>query len=383
MKQLFIFATLAFLQCESLKIFEFSSSLEDNSRVIVTNNAPTPTKFTLCMDFYSRMDPARKLLTSKGEDIEIQIGAGGYIIYILVGGIWYLAVPESPPWVDTVTWATICVSYNSEDQAVTVAFRNNIIFAETEAYEERELSDNFLRELSLGEKNKEFQFIGDITRVNIWSTIFDEEVMKNITDCGASSYKETPDILNWDEADITVEGDVIEKEVDEYPCTFANNNIHDVLMPIPAESMFEALKTCKVLGGDLNFPLTLEEVEPLLASIRPKMLQSSCKSFLWSNYFKNEYVGNNWTVYESSNTYSYPPFKYPGWMEFAAGQPNGREYETCAGISLAQGKQNLFHDLDCYKEDYCYSCRQDVAAISFITSIITSLLDLRKSPIIS
>ena len=128
-------------------------------------------------------------------------------------------------------------------------------------------------------------------------------------------------------------------------------------MPISSETMFEALKTCKILGGKLNFPFTEEEVDPFIENAKSKLSQSECKSYVWSNYYKNSYADNNWTVYESESTYLYPPFQYPGWLEYAVGQPNGREYESCAGISLDTDKPNLVHDLDCYKKDYCYSCR--------------------------
>ena len=189
---------------------------------------------------------------SKEEDIEIRVSESAYRFYIRVTGIWYLVIPEDPAWVDTVTWQSICVSYNSRDQAVTVAFRNRIIFTEKQEFPNRKLSGTFLKELSLGEKDSEFEFIGDITRVNIWSKVLDEETLKNITNCGSSYYSDVPDLLNWDNVEVTVQGDIIQKNVEDYPCNSASNNVHDVLMPISSESIFEALKTCKILGGKLN-----------------------------------------------------------------------------------------------------------------------------------
>ena len=346
-----------FMKSQGLKIFEFSSSLQENSKVVIGSDAPSPAHFSLCMDFYSRLDTVRRLLKSNGEDLEIQIDEGGYYIYVLVAGIWYLVIPESPAWVDTVTWESICVAFNSENQAVTVAFRGSIIFTDKQEYPDRKLSSDFLKDIVLGERNSDFKFIGDITRVNIWSKVLDDEELENITNCGSSSFKETPDILHWDDVEVTVQGDIVGKVVNKYPCTSASNNVHDVLMPAPAESMYHAVQTCKVLGGKLYFPSKAEELEPFMKEISLKLAQSSCKSFVWSNFVKNEYAGNNWTVYESSNTWRHPPFHYPGWMEFSVGQPNGREYEGCAGISLNPDKPNLIHDLQCSKKEYCYSCR--------------------------
>ena len=346
------------LNFQGLKVFEFSTSLQDKSRVTIINDAPTPENFTLCMDFYSRLDTYRRLLKSReSSDIEILIDTGGFIIYVKVAGIWYLAVPESPGWVDSVKWETICTSYNSKTQAVTVGFRNSIIFTEEKIIPNRTLSGKFLKDLTLGEKDSAYHFAGDITRVNIWSKVLDLQTLKNITNCGSSNYDELPDILNWDTVEVTVEGGVLEKDIDEYPCTSGSNDVHDILMPESADSMYEAIKTCKVLGGNLHFPFQEDEVSPFLDKVKLKLAESECDTFIWSKYYKNEYADNNWTVYESESTYWYPPFEYAGWLDFAIGQPNGKHFQSCAGISLDQYEPNLVYDLDCSDSGYCYMCR--------------------------
>ena len=162
-------------------------------------------------------------------------------MYIRVAGIWYLAIPESPPYhVQSLKWESICVAYDSKNQAVTVAFGGRIIVAEKINFPNRKLSEHFLKELTLGEKKKTFHFAGDITRLNIWSKVLDNATLENITNCGSSTL---PDILDWDNVEATIEGGIIEKYADQYPCTSGSDAINDVLMPDSAKSMFEALKT--------------------------------------------------------------------------------------------------------------------------------------------
>ena len=111
------------------------------------------------------------------------------------------------------------------------------------------------------------------------------------------------------------------------------------------------------MGGELNFPHLDEEVTPFIEKVKSNLADSDCNLFIWSNYIKNSYADNNWTVYESESTYAYPPFEYAGWLEFAVGQPNGKHIEVCAGLSLDQNGPNLVYDLDCLDEGYCYMCR--------------------------
>ena len=125
------------------------------------------------MDFYSRLDIKQRLLRSRDPaDIDIYIAEGGSIISVQVAGIQSLAQPET--WIDTVKWQSLCVSFNSKNQAVTVVFRNIIIVSDENIIPNRKLSDNFLNDLSLGEKESLFHFAGKITRVNIWSKVTDK-----------------------------------------------------------------------------------------------------------------------------------------------------------------------------------------------------------------
>ena len=226
-----------------------------------------------------------------------------------------------------------------------------------QVFSNRKLSDKFLSSLTLGEKDSKHHFVGDITRVNIWSKIFDNETMQALSHCGYSEYDEMPDILNWDEVKVTVNGDIIVRDVEEYPCANADNNIHDVLMPVPAKSMYEAITNCKTLGGKLLFPSEEKEVLPFVELVKSKLGESKCDNFIWANYIRNSYDGDNWTLYENASAYSKPPFHYPGWLEFAVGQPNGRGHDLCAGIDLDPEEPVLLHDLACETKGYCYVCR--------------------------
>ena len=154
------------------------------------------------------------------------------------------------------------------------------------------------------------------------------------------------------------EGDIAEREVDEYPCANIANNVHEVVIPILSKSMDEAITNCKILGGTISFPSKGEEVSKFVDLVKSKMEDAKCGEYVWANIIRNYKDGNNWTIYEHYTSYK-PPFEYPGWLKFAEGQPNGGEYEVCAGINLDPDEQNVLHDLECSAEGYCYVCRLD------------------------
>ena len=341
---------------KAVKVYEFGPRLEKSSKVVITNDAPAPEAFTLCLDFYSRLEKNRRLLVTKNaEDLHIEIDDYSSVIYVRIAGIWYLAIPESPPYIDTLTWDTVCISFDSNTQAIIVVFRGLILVDEETIYPNRTFSQDFLKYLSIGERDSYYHFSGEITRLNIWSKVVDKELLVNISNCDDSNLQGLPDVLNWETVEAKIEGGVIERELADFPCKDSLKETQEVLMPEPAISMFDAVKTCNLLQGNLFFPPNKEDLFPFLEKIRSQLPNSRCQSYIWSNYYKNTNAGNNWTIYESEITYRYPPFKYPAWIEWALGQPNGKHLQNCAGISLQENK--YLDDLSCYDKEYCYVCR--------------------------
>ena len=149
---------------EAVKVFEFGTTIEEKSKAVITSDKQTPEAFTLCLDFYCRLEKYRRLLQTKNpDDLEIQIGENSYVIYVRVAGIWYLAIPESPEYIDTLSWETLCLSFDIKTQAIKVAFRNRILVEEEKIFPNRTLSKDFLNYLSLGEKDKLNHFAGEYT----------------------------------------------------------------------------------------------------------------------------------------------------------------------------------------------------------------------------
>ena len=190
---------------QAVKVYEFGITLEENSKLIITNDKPTLAAFTLCMDFSYRLEKNKRLLRTKNaEDLDIQIDSYSWVyhttvMYVRVAGIWYLHIPdESSPPLDPFKWHTLCLSYDNKTQAFILAFRNQILVEEINSFPNRTLSEDFLKYLYLGEKDSLFHFSGDMTRINIWSKVIDKATLMNITNCQEPSYTELPDILNWD-----------------------------------------------------------------------------------------------------------------------------------------------------------------------------------------
>ena len=349
---------------QAVKVYEFGITPEENAKLIITNDKPTPEAFTLCVDFSYRFEKNKRLLKTKNaEDLEIQIDRYSYeyestVIRVRVAGIWYLTIPDwSPSWLDPFIWYTLCISYDIKTQEFILAFRNRLLVEEVNFVPNRTLPEDFLKYLSLGEKTSMFQFSGDLTRINIWSKAIDKETLKDITNCQDPSYKELPDILNWDYVEATIDGGVVEKELSDYPCKAGAGaeEVIDVLMTEPAISMFDAVKTCNSLAGSLSFPSTKEDVSPFLTKVMSQLPYSRCESYIWSNYYKNSNADYNWTIYKSVATYQYPPFQYPGWIDWAVGQPKMGMLK-CAGIDIERENKKL-NDLTCKDEGYCFMCR--------------------------
>ena len=339
---------------QGVKVYEFGTTLEENSRLVITNNVAAPEAFTLCIDFYTRLHKLRELLhTNYSGDLHIDIDFESEVIYLSIAGIWFLAIPESPPYIDLLTWETLCVSYDSNTQETIVAFRNTILVEENTSFPNRTLSRDFLNNLFIGERSRNFHFAGDITQVNIWSKVVDKEKLKNITNCASSNLQELPDILDWNDIDAKIEGGVIEKEFNEHPCKAESKQVQDILMPESPNSMFDAVKTCKLLQGNLSFPSNKDEIAPFIAKVKSRLPYSRCNTLVWSNYYQNSYAGDNWTIYESETTYWYPPFQHPGWMEWERGQPNGKHIQQCAAINM----DGYLDDLKCTDKGFCFMCR--------------------------
>ena len=123
---------------EAVKVFEFGTTIEKKSKAVITSDKQTPEAFTLCLDFYCRLEKYRRLLQTKNpDDLEIQIGENSYVIYVRVAGIWYLAIPESPEYIDTLSWETLCLLFDIKTQAIKLAFRNRTLVEEEKIFPNR------------------------------------------------------------------------------------------------------------------------------------------------------------------------------------------------------------------------------------------------------
>ena len=220
------------------------------------------------------------------KDLEIDINDEDSIIYIHLAGIWYLAFPESPPNVQTLTWETLCVSYDPKTQAIQAAFRNRIVVDEKKMFPNRTLSRGFLKHISIGVRDSIYHFAGYITRVNIWSKVLDKDLLVNITNCNEANLAELPDIIDWNKVNATVEGGVVERKFDEYPCNSRSKQTQELLMPVSSNSMFDAVKICKLFRGNFSFPFHKEEISPFIDKVKAMLPDSQCPSgvnTVWSN----------------------------------------------------------------------------------------------------
>ena len=125
--------------------------------------------------------------------------------------------------------------------------------------------NTYLNELDMGSPSSQttysygVHFKGDLSELNIWSKLLSRDDMMKITkSCGQPKPK--PNLLIWSDhiRKTNIVGDHQEREIKEL-CSFASSKITYFKLIPNLLNQEGALKTCKVLGGILAWPKSIEE----------------------------------------------------------------------------------------------------------------------------
>ena len=88
----------------------------------------------------------------------------------------------------------------------------------------------------LGRKDARRTFFGKLTNLNIWNKSLDNEILKDLSNCGyPSHYKILPDILIQDVEAWTLDNSVEEIFRKESPCNQITESHYQVLIPHGAD----------------------------------------------------------------------------------------------------------------------------------------------------
>ena len=158
------------------------------------------------------------------------------------------------------------------------------------------------------------RFAGQLTDLNIWSTILDGSEIRDLFSCKV--LKEEPDILSWQSSNVISGSHIIVSEEKTHPCdkqTESEVMVYDV--NVGMEPAMNVLRVCDALGGTMEPPSSKTELE--IIAKKTKRVCNNCNK-IWIPIFKRG--KENWVDQENEEALYLP------WRK---GQPNGGEYETC------------------------------------------------------
>jgi len=353
-----------FNQACCVKVLKFTDNRADDTGAKIIPSSTQNinlTDFTFCFDVFVTLVRKFNFLNSGSEDLMIQVPDTLDSFDIKFKGIWYIAYNDL---VEPYNWGTFCLSYNTKDESITVAYKGILIFSKKDPLilGTRGLSSAFIPSLILGEKKSPYTMDGLITNFRMWSKPLGQMQLITISKCDGPLSKPVtgkPDLVDWETAKWDLGGVVTEQTSDVFPCDKVDKDVFNVLMPTAAENYFYAVETCVALGGIIPLPRNSEEVD-LLQKIAERFIdKSTCYDYLWMPIRQSELDETAWYTEEE-----YEEETSPAWLEWQPGQPNGQDRQTCTGISVSGG--NLLYDLPCTETSYCYMCRfEDITFFKF------------------
>ena len=363
MKVVVLFSVL--LSVEAVKIFRFTANREEDTgaRIVATPGQDKEvTDVAFCFDVFVTLIRSFQFLNSEGSyDLTVYVPASLDSIQVQFKGIWYLAYNDL---VEPYNWGTFCLSYDTSDESITLAYKGVIIFTKKDPaiLGTRRLSPTLLSSLLLGDKDGPDTMAGLITNFRMWSKPLTRQQLVIISTCDGPFVNpgvETPDLIDWETQEWVLDEGVTQEDADKYPCEKVDKDVFDVLMPTAAENYQYAVETCVALGGTMPLPKSSAEVDTLQNIAATFIDKSTCFSYLWIPIRQSELNMSLWYTEDEYEEETPPP-----WLEWEPGQPNGQDRQTCTGINVAG--TNLLYDLTCSDFTYCYMCRfEDITFFKF------------------
>ena len=367
MKLVSVLKVLCFLLSvsDAVKIFKFTDNREEDTGAKIKakpGQDKLVTDVALCFDVFVTLIRSFQFLNSEGlTDLAVYVPEALDSIQVKFKGIWYIAYNDL---VEPYNWGTFCLSYDTRDESITLAYKGIIIFTKKDPaiLGTRSLSPTLLSSLLLGDKDGPDTMAGLITNFRMWSKPFTQNQLIVISKCDgplAEPVGGNPDLINWETEEWILDEGITEQSAERYPCEKEDKDVFDVLMPTPAENYQSAVETCVALGGTMPLPKSYDEVDTLQKIAATFIDKSTCFSYVWIPIVQSELDMNLWYTEEEYEEETQPP-----WLEWEPGQPNGQDRQTCTGISVTGN--NLLYDLTCSDSTLCYMCRfEDITFFKF------------------
>jgi len=363
------------------KIFEFRDKRDvGGAKLLNSFDGSSSSSISFCVDFDMKLVKYSRIISTPGsDDLEVVIPESLDRFYTKFKGIWYLTPPLNE--IDPYSFGTYCMSYEAIYHHVIFAFNGLIIFEKIDPtlLGPGVLSSDFPNNIVLGEKDNFYTLSGAITRLNVWGKAITKEQLELKSSCDGldDSTQEVgdPDLLDWETAKWVIYEGIKTKNYSAYPCNSNQKDTIDVLMPYAAETLYDAMDTCSVLGGKMAPPKSEADMRRMLSKTIADVDNSDCSAYLWLPFKKN--TENEWALYDGTEESLLPEFfKEPTWLEWLPGQPNGLHLEECAMVKF---DSPYVYDVDCIQKNQCYMCEfEDITYFSIrgLCNNLKSSLDL-------
>ena len=204
------------------------------------------------------------------------------------------------------------------------------------------INKDFLQHAKFGKVGR---FAGQLTDLNIWSTILDGSDIRDLYLCQV--LEKPPDIVDWQSSNVISGKYIVVSEETAHPCekkTESGLTVYDVTIAMePAKNI---LRVCAALGGTMEPPSSKADLEIIKEKVR-----KGCKGYcnrMWIPIFKR--TEEDW-IDEKDEVALYLPWR--------KGQPNGGNYEMCAWMSVSS---LYYYDASCADENMFYCEIKDFQA---------------------
>ena len=301
---------------------------------------------SLCIRFKQTTTPHRMSLLEIGKLIYILWNRQG-IVFTAIRGRSYLVKSDA---LVMMQWHHFCLSFSKsfQNNSLHLVLNGKLLYDDLHNLPDLNMTTKDLNALglTLGLYNnshhvvhsaKYLYFKGYLSELYIWSHALPIKFMTNITaSCtDARSYEVRPDIfdyhkVNWENYVQTKSHVDLVKQEDRMEFCTSPSDKQPWLIPRPLD--FDSAKlNCQGLGGHMWAPHSQDDVEKgvlFAKSFKTDVLSEQCNNRLWSGIMKADFVNQYIDTLGNNVTY----------LNWAEGQPNGRDAEPCIVLSSSKLK---------------------------------------------
>ena len=147
-------------------------------------------------------------------------------------------------------WNIFCVTHSSSSGEFKMFINNDLVFQyDNILFRKKEKEENvfLLNAFSYQKNDYIFPFDGSITDLNIWSSIFSSEEVREWSDCKSEN---PADILSWENAEFKLYGDIQTIEVEKKEICL-NKNSKRFMAFNEKMNFIDSVKFCEKLGGEI------------------------------------------------------------------------------------------------------------------------------------